>query len=415
MVESAEVARRGFSLAETFAALRHRNYRLFFAGQLVSLTGTWMQNVAQPWLVYQLTGSPLYLGIVSFASAVPMLLFALWAGVVADRVPKWRLLVVTQTAMMLLAFVLAADVFWGWVQPWHIVVLAFLLATANAFDAPARHAFVIEMVGRDDLTNAIALNSTMFNTARIIGPSLAGIALALVGAAWCFFLNGVSFLAVIAGLLLMQIQPTVIARSRASAAKQLREGLSYIWRNQTVRSLMGLVAVSNVFAMGYSALMPAFAKDVLGAGEVGLGLLMTSVGVGALVGSLLVAALGHWRRKGILLTMGNLVFPVMVLLLSISRALPLSMLILMFAGMGFMIQNAMANTLIQTSVPDELRGRVMSVYTLVFFGFFPVGGLIAGAMAQEFGVPVGAAFGGTIALGFGLFLLVRVPQIRRLE
>jgi len=406
--------RRGISLAQTFAALKHHNYRLWFAGQLTSLVGTWMQNVAQPWLVYQLTGSPLYLGIVSFASAVPTLTFSLWAGVIADRVPKRSLMVITQTTLMLSAFTLAADYFLGWIQPWHIVILALVNGLAQAFDAPTRQAIVVEMVGREDLMNGIALNSAMFNSARILGPTFAGIVLAAVGAGWCFFLNGVSFLAVIAGLLMMQFPPFVSKPRTGSHVAQLREGLSYIRHHETIRSLIMLVAFANLFAMGYSSLMPAFAKDVLKTGEMGFGLMSAAVGIGALSGALLLASLGDFRRKGMLLTAGNLFFPFMVLCFAFSRWLPLSLAILVGAGLGFMAQNATANTLIQTTVPDELRGRVMSVYMLVFQGFFPIGSLIAGAVAQNFGIPVGAAFGGSIALAFSLFLLWRAPRIRKL-
>src|SRR5512142_755838 len=268
------LSRRHFALPKTFSALRHRNYRLFFTGQLISLIGTWMQNVAQAWLVYALTNSPFYLGVVSFAASIPTLALMLGAGVIIDRVPKRTLLMLTQTAAMLLAFILAADVAVGWVQPWHIVILSFMLGIVNSFDAPARQAFVVEMVeDRKDLPNAIALNSAIFQLARIIGPSLAGIALAVVGAAWCFFLNGISFIAVIAGLWMMRIQPMIGAKKEQSAIEQLREGLAYIWHTETVRTLIAVVAVSNLFAFGYSALMPAFPEDVLHPGPAGLGFL----------------------------------------------------------------------------------------------------------------------------------------------
>ena len=406
---------RGFGLSRTFAALRHRNYRLFFFGQLVSLIGTWMQNVAQAWLVYELTNSPFKLGVVSFCAGVPVLLFSLWAGVVADRVPKRPLLVVTQTVMMTLAFILAADMFLGTIQWWHIAIMAFLLGTANAFDGPTRHAFVVEMVGRNELMNAIALNSAMFNTARIVGPALAGIILAAVGAAWCFVLNGVSFLAVIAGLVLMDVKPYVGAIPTESPLKQMREGVSYIWHHPTVRPLITLVAVSNMFALGYMALLPAFAQDVLHAGKVGYGFMSTAIGVGALAGALVIASLGNYQRKGLILTAGNLLFPVMVIALSLSKSFHLTMGCLVVAGFGFMAQNATANTLVQTTVPDTLRGRVMSVYMMVFLGFFPIGSLIAGAMAERFGVPVGAAFGGIVALAYGIYLAWRAPEIRALR
>ncbi len=415
-VSTQPVPPRGFALPKTFAALRHRNYRLFFTGQLISLIGTWMQNVAQAWLVYAITGSPLYLGIVSFASSIPVLTLALGAGVFIDRVPKRTLLILTQTSAMVLAFILAADVWGGWVQAWHIVVLSFLLGAVNAFDAPARQAFVAEMVdAREDLMNAIALNSAIFNAARIIGPTLAGIALAAVGAAWCFFLNGVSFIAVIIGLWMMNVRPLVGAKRTESPVDQLREGLGYIWHHQTVRTIISLVAVVNLFAFGYSSLMPAFAQDILKSGPTGLGLLSAAVGIGALGGALIVASLGNFNGKGRLLTFGNLVFPTMVLLFSASRWLPLSMLILVGVGFGFMIQNATANTLVQTAVPDELRGRVMSVYMMVFQGFFPLGALLAGAIAERTTISFGAAFGGSIALAYGLFLFWRAPFIRRLS
>ncbi len=406
---------RSFALSHIFAALQHRNYRLFFFGQLVSLVGTWMQNVAQAWLVYELTNSPFKLGVVSFCSGVPVLAFSLWAGVVADRMPKRRLLLMTQTVMMTLAFILAADMFLGTIQWWHVAILAFMLGTANAFDAPTRQAFVVEMVGRKELMNAIALNSAMFNSARIIGPALAGVTLAAVGTAWCFVLNGVSFLAVIAGLFLMNVKPYVGAPSTESPFRQMREGVSYIWHHPTVRPLITLVAVSNMFALGYMALLPAFAQDVLHAGTVGYGFMSTAIGVGALSGALMIASLGNYQRKGLVLTAGNLLFPVMVIALSLSKSFHLTLGFLVVAGLGFMTQNATANTLVQTTVPDGLRGRVMSVYMMVFLGFFPIGSLIAGAVAESFGIQVGAAFGGVIALAYGLYLFWRVPAIRALR
>jgi MFS family permease len=437
-------APRGPSLAQTFAAFKHRNYRLWFAGQLTSLSGSWMQNVAQPWLVYDLTKSPLYLGIVSFASALPTLTFSLWAGVLIDRTPKRRIMLITQTTLMCTAFLLAADVFFGWVQPWHIVILALINGTAQAFDAPTRQTFTIEMVGREDLMNAIALNSAMFNSARVLGPTLAGIVLALVGPAGCFFINGVSFLAVIGALLMMEI-PRFIPKPRTdSPFTQLREGLSYIRHHATIRLLITLAAVSNLFAMGYSALIPAFARDVfdprneivsaraalafspalqdafdtfaqnLARSEIRQSLLMTFVGFGALAGALLIASLGDFNRKGMLLTAGNLLFPIMVLCLASTQSFFWALSILFLIGFGFMVQSATINTLIQMIVPDELRGRVMSVHTLVFMGFFPIGALMAGAIAQRFGIPAGAAFGGAIALVFSLFVLWRIPSIRRL-
>ncbi len=414
-IEQATESAPRFALPKTFSALRYRNYRLFFIGQLISLIGTWMQNVAQAWLVYQLTNSPFYLGVVSFASAVPVLFLSLWAGLIVDRVPKRNLLIATQTSMLVLAFVLSADVFLGWVQPWHIVILSFLLGAANTFDAPARQAFVVEMIdAREDLQNAIGLNSAIFQMARIIGPTVAGITLALVGSAWCFFLNGVSFIAVIIGLWMMKVKPIVGVRKDASQLTQIRQGLGYIRRNSVVLTLLGMVAVANVFAFAYSALMPAFAQDVLNSGPEGLGLLSAAVGVGALIGALIVASLDDFQHKGVLLTAGNVFFPVMVLLFAASGNFVFSMFVLVGVGLGFMIQNAMTNTLIQLAVPDELRGRVMSIYMLIFQGFFPIGSLMAGTVAQQFGSPFSAALGGAIALAAGLLWLWRAPFIRRL-
>lgn len=406
---------RSFAITRTFAALNHRNYRLFFAGQLISLTGTWMQNVAERWLVYQLTGSPLKLGVVTFAAGVPVLLFSLWGGVVADRVSKRRLIMLTQTIMMTLAFTLAADMFFGTVQWWHVAILAFLLGTTNAFDAPARQAFIVEMVGRKELPNAIALNSAMFNLARIAGPAMAGVTLAIFGAAWCFVLNGLSFVAVIVGLAMMDVTPFVGAISSDSAFVQMKEGLGYIRRQPIIRPLIALVAVSNLFALGYMALLPAFAQDVLHTGTLGYGFMTTAIGIGALSAALLIASLGDYPRKGLMLTAGNLLFPAMVIAMAFSRSYPLTIALLVMTGFGFMTQNATANTLVQTTVPDKLRGRVMSVYMMVFQGLFPVGALIAGAVAERFGIPIGAAFGGAVALIYGLYLLWRTPAIRALR
>lgn len=391
--------------APMFAALRHRNYRLFFFGQLVSLIGTWMQNVAQSWLVYALTGSPFYLGLVSFVSALPVLFLSLWAGIVVDRVPRRNLLVVTQSTMMALALALSFLAFQGWVRPWHVLALAFLLGLANTFDAPARQAFVVEMVGREDLMNAIALNSALFNAARIVGPALAGIVLAALGPAWCFLLNGISFLAVIVGLLGIRVRERPEPPPERSPIAQLREGFRYIRDHRTVRTLILMVAVSNLFASGYSALLPAFARDVLGGTEITLGLLTTAVGLGALAGALLVAALSGSPHAGMLLRSASLLFPAMVCALAFARTLPLALAILVGIGVGFAVQNALANTTLQHQTPDALRGRVMSVYTWVFFGLFPIGALLSGAVAQALGVTASIAIGGGLGLALELVLL----------
>lgn len=397
----------------TFAAFQHPNYRLYFSGQIVSLVGTWMQIVAQGWLVYQLTDSPLYLGLVSFAASVPVVFLSLGAGAIIDRVPRRRVLVVTQTCAMLLAFVLAFLVFTGLVQPWHILVLSFLLGVVNAFDGTARQTFVKDMVGKEDLMNAIALNSATFNMSRLIGPALAGLALATVGAGWCFLLNGLSFLAVIAALLRMKLPPFEAPPQRGPLAAQVREGLRYIRHDVVVLPVMGLVVVSSLFGFSYNALLPAYARDILQVGAQGLGLLSTAVGLGALAGALMVASSGRSQHKGLMLTAGSLLFPVMLCLLALTDNFAVAMLLLVGAGLGFMVQNATANTLVQTNVPDELRARVMSVYMLAFFGMSPLGSLQAGAVAERWGVAAGIGLGALIALGFAVWLMWRVPALRR--
>ncbi len=404
------------ALSRTFASFKHRNYRLYFSGQLISQVGTWMQQVAQGWLVYQLTGSPLYLGLVGFTTAIPMWFFSLGAGVMVDRISRRSLLLVTQTVAMLLAFVLAALVFTNVVQPWHILVLSFLLGINNSFDGTARQTFIKDMVGQEDMLNAIALNSAMFNLSRIVGPALAGITLASVGPAWCFFLNGLSFLAVIVGIFLMQMPKLSAPPQKASMLSDIKEGITYIRHSSTILTLMAVVAISGIFAIPYTTLLPAYARDVMHVDAQGFGFLSTATGIGALAGALMVASLSHSRRKGLILTIGNLIYPSMLVMLSLSRSYPLSLLILAIVGWSFMIQQATANTLVQNNVPDHLRGRVMSVYMLMGFqGMAPLGSLQAGSVAQQFGVPVGIGWGASIALMFSLFILWRVPRLRKLE
>ena len=383
------------------SAFRHRNYRLFFGGQIISLTGTWIQQVALGWLVLQLTNSALLLGVVSSIGALPILVFSLPAGVVADRFNKRNLIVLTQSCAMTLAFVLATLTYTHVVNIYFIVAIGFLLGMVNAFDAPSRQSFVIEMVGREDLTNAIALNSAMFNSARIIGPSVAGILLAAVGSAGAFFVNGASFVAVIIGLLFMQVNH-VVPKVHASVVQGLKEGLAFIKQNRMVTGLLALTAVVSIFSIPYAVLMPIFARDILKVGARGYGYLMSSVGAGALIGAVTLSSLGDFKWKGKLLLAGNLTFCTMLVLFSFSRIWPLSLALLVGTGWGMMTNMALTNTLIQTSVPDGLRGRVMSVYTLMFMGFAPIGSLQAGVIAHWLSAPmairIGAIFCATAAL-----------------
>jgi MFS family permease len=402
-------------LQQTFAALRYRNYRLWFTGQLVSLFGTWMQVTAQGYLVFQLTQSPAYLGYVGFAAGVPAWLFTLYGGVIADRMSRRMLLLITQTAMMILAFVLAGLVFAGLVQPWHIVTLAFLLGVANAFDGPARLAFVVELVEREDLTNAIALNATMFNLATATGPAMAGLTYALIGPAWCFMLNGLSFLAAIWGLLRMNLPPPKPAAKRASTWADLAEGVRYILREPAIRTLIGLVGMTSMFGISFATLFPAWAVNVLGGDATTNGLLQSARGLGALLSALMLASLGRSRFKGKLLTLGMFAFPLLLLLFTFMRLLPLALLVLVGTGMAVILIMNIANALVQGLVPDALRGRVMSVYSLTFFGCMPLGALWVGAVAEYASAPTAMIIGALISLAFAGLLFVFAPWVRRLE
>jgi MFS family permease len=411
-----ELSLRGWRLPRTFSSLKHANYRYYVAGQLVSQVGTWMTAVAQGWLVYQLTGSPFALGLVGFFGAIPTWFFSWTAGVVVDRVSRRGLLMLTQSIAMLGSLSLAALVFAGVIQPWHIIFIAFLLGMNNSFDITARQTFVKDMVGKEDMLNAIALNSAIFNLSRIIGPTLAGIALALVGPGYCFLIDGLSYLAVIYCIYRMSVPPVVSAPRRGSMLADIKEGLAYIRRHETISSIMIVVAISAVFAVPYTTLLPAYAQDAMHVDASGLGFLSTATGVGALIGALMIASLSHVRRKGIFLTIGNLLYPAALLGLAFSQSYVLSLVLLAIAGWSFMTQQATANTLVQSTVPDSLRGRVMSVYVLASFqGMQPFGAMQAGTIADVFGVRYGIGVGAAIALACGLYLLWRVPRIRHME
>jgi MFS family permease len=404
-----------FRLDQTFAALKYPNYRLWFFGQMVSLVGTWMQTTALGYLVFQLTQSPAYLGYVSFAAGLPMWLFTLYSGVVSDRMARRTVLVITQTSMMILAFTLAALTFWNAVQPWHIVLLAFLLGIANAFDAPARQSFVLEMVEREDLTNAIALNSTMFNTATAAGPAVAGLTYALVGPAWCFTINGVSFIAVIAALLLMNFKSVPVPQRKTSALSDLKEGLRYVASHGTIQMLMTHLGIVSVFGFSVVTLIPAWAVEVLGGDATVNGLLLSARGVGALVAALTIASLGRMQFKGKVLTLGSFVLPIALLIFAVARWLPLSLLAFVGVGWGFMMNVNIINALVQTNIPDALRGRVMGIYILIFLGLMPIGSLLAGIMAVQIGEPAVVVLSGAVLVAVAALTWVRAPALRALE
>ncbi|MHB0878163.1 MAG: MFS transporter [Anaerolineae bacterium] len=403
-------------MPSTFAALRHHNFRLWFFGQTLSMMGTWMQSVAQSWMVYELTGSKLALGTISFAGTVPTLFLMLPGGALVDRLPKRRLLLTTQAIMMTLALVLAGLSATHVLQVWHLAVLAMCLGVTQSFDAPARQALVVEMVeDRADLMNAIALNSTIFNLARVVGPAVGGIVLATLGATWCFGLNGLSFLAVLAAIWAMRLTHERPQRNAQPLKEQVAAGLRYIRGHPTVATMIALTGFSSLFGTAYTVLLPAFAADVLRVGETGLGLLNAAIGAGALVGSLTVASLGRYRRKGRLLSIGSLSFPLGLIVYAFSRTMPVAMLSLAVVGWSIVTQNATNNTLIQTLCPDELRGRVMAVFTLMIFGTTPFGALQAGTVAQAFGPTAGVAVGAVITLLFAIVVQVFVPALRRQE
>jgi len=399
-------------LSATLRALRHRNFQLFFAGQLISLIGTWMQTLAQSWLVYRLTGSSLLLGAVGFASQFPVFLVAPLGGIVADRHNRQKVVIGTQTVSMILAFVLAALTLTGTVQVWHIFVLAACLGVVNAFDIPGRQAFLVDMVGKEDLMNAIALNSSMFNGARIIGPAIAGILVARIGEGWCFFLNAVSYIAVIAGLFMMRVPAPSFVRPGASPMAHIIEGFRFVRRTAPIRAILLLLGLVSLVAMPYVVLMPIFADMILHGGARGLGILMGATGVGALLGALTLAArtgvygLGRW------VAVSCAGFGISLILFSLSRNFWLSAGLLLPVGFCMMLQMSSSNTLIQAMVPDHLRGRIMAVYSMMFMGMAPFGAFFAGALADRLGAPITVAMGAVAAVGGAALFGVSLPKIR---
>jgi MFS family permease len=392
-------------------ALRHRNFQLFFSGQLVSLIGTWMQTVAQSWLVYRLTGSALLLGSVGFASQFPVFLMAPIGGTVADRSNRHRVIIVTQAASMVLALVLAALTLTRHVHIWHIFVLAALLGLVNAFDIPGRQAFLVDMVGKEDLMNAIALNSSMFNGARIIGPAVAGILVARIGEGWCFFANGVSYLAVIAGLLLMRIH--CVPRSKSdSPLEDIKEGFRFVSRTKPIRALLLLLGLVSLVGMPYAVLMPVFADRILHGGARGLGILMGCTGIGALLGAAILVLRQGVKGLGRLVAIMCGTFGLSLFVFSFSRYFWLSAVLLLPVGFSMLLQMASSNTLIQSMVPDALRGRVMALYSMMFMGMAPFGALLGGALANKLGAPVTVAIGGIASLMGAIAFWKALPSFR---
>jgi MFS family permease len=407
-------------------ALRHRNFQLFFGGQLISLVGTWMQTVAQSWLVYKLTGSGLLLGSVGFASQIPVFLFAPLGGITADRSNRHRVVIATQTSSMMLAFVLAALTLTHRVTVKEIFVLAALLGVVNAFDIPARQAFLVDMVGKEDLMNAIALNSSMFNGARVVGPAVAGVLVARLGEGWCFFANGASYIAVIIGLLMMDVHAPPRASAHSSPLEHILEGFRFVWGAAPIRALLLLLGLVSVTGMPYVVLMPIFADRILrnggqglasligshDLGAVRLGILMGSAGVGALLGALTLAMRSGVKGLGTWVSVCCAGFGVSLILFAFSRSLWLSVVLLLPVGYFLMLQMASSNTLIQAMVPDALRGRTMAVYSMMFMGLAPVGALFGGALSDRLGAPWTVAVGGLASVLGAWWFSLQLPKIR---
>ena len=399
-------------LPATLRALQYRNFQLFFSGQLISLIGTWMQNLAQAWLVYRLTGSMVLLGAVGFSSQIPIFFLAPLGGIVADQYPRQRVVIATQTSAMLLALGLAALTLTGTVRIWHIFVLSALLGAVNAFDIPARQSFIVEMVGKADLMNAIALNSSMFNASRVLGPAIAGILVAAIGEGWCFFANGISYIAVIVGLALMRVAPHQAVAQRGSPAANIAEGFRFVIRHPAIHALLILLGIASVTAMPFTVLMPVFADRILHGGPKALGWLTGSAGVGALAAALLLASRQTLKGLSGWIAAAATALGAGLVIFALSRTFWFSAAILVAVGFAMMLQMGSSNTLIQSMVPDHLRGRVMSVYSMMFTGMAPFGALLAGFVADRFGAPATVAMGGVICLAAAGIFWTQLPQIR---
>jgi MFS family permease len=372
------------SNSERFSALSFRDFRLFWFGQLISLSGTWMQSVAQGWLVYSLTKSPFYLGLVAAASSLPILLFTLVGGVIADRFPKRNLLLITQGFSIVPAIILGILTSMGIATVWHVAVLAFFLGTINAIDIPTRQSFLAEMVGKGHIVNAIALNSAAFNGARIIGPMIAGLTISYLGIPACFFLNAVSFVAVIAALASMRIRGEIKIGSKG-VLSEFMEGIAFLRGSREIIHVFLLITVFSLIGLPYISLLPVFAAEVFHKGAKGFGFLVGASGTGALIAALGIAVKGDIKNKTRFMSFAGLCFSIALFIFSFSKIFFVSLLTIMFGGWGMVSYLAAANSYIQVSVPDELRGRVMSVYSFVFLGTAPIGNAIMGTLADSIG------------------------------
>jgi MFS family permease len=402
------------AVSTRFRAMQHRNFQLFIAGQLISLIGTWMQTTAQLWLVYKLTGSAALLGVFGFASQVPMLFLSSIGGYVGDHYDRRRGVIATQTVSMILAFTLSALKLTEVINKWELIGIAFLVGIVNAFDVPIRQAFLVQMVGKEDLPNAIALNSSIFNGARAVGPAIAGLAIVRIGEGWCFFLNGLSFAAVIIALLLMRIEPREIKPSTDSPLRSFVQGFHFAMSDLPVRSALLLLSVLSLFGLQYAVFLPIFANDILKGGARILGLLMSAAGAGAVLGALQFAARTHYRGLARWIAATSTTCAVGLIIFSQARNFSLCAGLLFVVGFATTSQMAATNTLIQNRVPDELRSRVMAVYATMFMGVQPIGALIAGGVAKRIGAPYALTiFGSLVLLGSLLFIFRVVMRLRQ--
>jgi MFS family permease len=402
--------------SQTFSAMRYRNFRLYFWGQLISVVGVWMQTTAQQWLVYRITGSQASLGMVTFINFLPVLLFSLFMGVVTDQFPRRKLLVLTQTWFMVLAIILAALTWLEIVQYWHILLLSFLLGFGNALDMPARQAFVVEMVdgNKSDVMNAVSINSALFNVARIVGPAIGGAVVAAVGEAPAFAINGISYLAVILALLLMRLPTSTTQSSQVNPIERMKAGFRYIFAERDILGLVVMVAAVSMVGFGALTLVPVFAKDILKIGVDGFGQLLSAQGVGALIGAFLLIFFGDRFHKGKLLIFSRLLLGPGIIGLAFSRVPWISMGLMGLVGYSLITQLVLTNTLIQTIVPDELRGRVLSAYTWALGGFYPLGSLFMGFLGDQIGAPEAALVSGVGSLLLIIINLLVFPGMRKL-
>lgn len=400
-------------LARTLRAFRHRNFRLFFTGHGISLIGTWMQQVATSWLVYRLTGSSLALGVMAFAGHFPSFLLAPIAGVLADRVSRYRMVLATQALSMVQAFLLAALVLSGAVEVWHVIALAALLGVVNGFDLPARHSLLVELVGGpEDLPNAIALNSSLFNAARLVGPAIAGVLIGAVGEGAVIVLNAASYVAVLSALLALKVAPRPAAAERPPMLQTLREGFRYALGFPPIRAILVLLALMSLLGMPYMVLMPVFATEVLHGGPRTLGFLMSGAGLGALTSALYLASRPTVRGLGQVIVFSAVLFGAGLLAFSQSRAEWLSITLLLVTGFGMMATTASSHTILQTIVDDDKRGRVMSLYTMAFLGVAPLGGLLAGTLASRIGAPSTVLLSGSAVIAAAAWFARVLPALR---